>query len=792
MRLTLRTLLAYLDDILDPEDAREIAQKIEESEFASNLMHRTRDVIRRLRLAAPGLGERGQGFDPNTVAEYLDNTLPSDRVADFEKVCLESDVQLAEVASCHQILTMVLGEPAEVASASRERMYDLPALLAAKTVESSEAAAATAPPAAGDAAASVPVTPGGDGVKQSRPKPTIPDYLREPAPQRRRLLPGLATALLLVVIVVLGLAAGGLFEPGSWLATRLGMSRGTPAAGPMADATAKSGGKSEVAAPAKAPAPKPEVAATRSDTPEPLAAKPAPVAAEVKAKPAVVAETTPPAAAKPVLPIAPAPAAPVAPTPASGAQKPAPAPVVEMPAAKADMQPAPAAATPGPEKLAPTAEPARLPTVPMADAKTPVNPLRIPGTEKAQPTPAPDAGAPKTSPSESAEAAPLPPERLGRLALDRQVLVQYDRASGIWTRMGAEAALTSAHPILSLPPYQPILVLTGVTVQLMGGTQLELLPTNPQGIPGLRIRYGRVVVRAVGEAKARLRLEVGPRVGTITLKNAESSLGIALSQTRVPGADPEKAPGSLVADLYALNGDFAWEEGDGKAPVVLAAPAVLRVDSGSPREAGVVTDPPKWAGGEEISWLDRSASSLMELEIKPNRPVSLSLRELTNHRRAEVASLAARGLGFLDEFDPMVAALNAPEQRATWDDFMRALQQAVARGPDCAAKVRQAFEQRYPNFADKLYRMLWGYTPQDLEGGHGATLVGYLDHEQLVFRVMAFYNLEKLTGLKFNYRPQDPTLKRQSAVSRWRERLQSGSLFSRPPEKTHKPERTGL
>ena len=125
MRLTLRTLLAYLDDLLDEQQAAEIEEKIESSPRASELVHRVRNTIGQIRLDAPELNGKSLADDPNTVAEYLDNTLSPDQVPDFERVCLESDVHLGEVSACHQVLTLVLAEPANVQANLRNRIHSL-------------------------------------------------------------------------------------------------------------------------------------------------------------------------------------------------------------------------------------------------------------------------------------------------------------------------------------------------------------------------------------------------------------------------------------------------------------------------------------------------------------------------------------------------------------------------------------------------------------------------------------------------------------------------------------------
>src|SRR5947208_15254103 len=103
MRLTLRTLLAWLDDTLSPSEVREVGKRVSESPFAKELVEKIHRVTRQRRLTVPPR-TGPDAIDPNIVAGYLDNELEPELVAEVEKKCLTSDVHLAEVASVHQIL----------------------------------------------------------------------------------------------------------------------------------------------------------------------------------------------------------------------------------------------------------------------------------------------------------------------------------------------------------------------------------------------------------------------------------------------------------------------------------------------------------------------------------------------------------------------------------------------------------------------------------------------------------------------------------------------------------------
>ncbi len=749
MRLTLRTLLAYMDDILEPDDSQAIGKKIEESEFASGLLQRARDVMQRLRLAAPEVTDGEKGLDPNTVAEYLDNTLGSDRVADFEKVCLESDVHLAEVAASHQILTLVLGEPAEVDPAGRERMYRLPDQLA----QQAEDRAAQPAAAASSVTAPSPPVDADPGARRNRP--TVPAYLREAPPkQPRRRLPVMAVLLMTVLLAVGLLAALGQLNQ---VAQFLGI--GADDAQPVAQAPTDSATEEteEQALPPVEPT-----------QPDPEAVDPAKTDAPVKT-PAEQPTAEPPA----VDPTATAPAE-------------TPAPQEGMTAAGQPVAPAVPPVRPEPGKL-PEGDAAKLPpetkpatvtppaTTPAAAAPTEVA-MRPegakPAVEKPGSSPVPD------------EPPAAPPVPVGKFVSDSEVLLQFDSKSAAWLRMPTGAGVLPQYELLALPTYRPIIALSAeIELTLLGGTQVALQPADRDGVVGLTVRYGRCVLHANGSKDSRLRLRVGDRTGVLTFRGGKSALGVEVSRPLLADRDPETEPAEEMVDLYAISGRLLWKADGSDRPMEFDALARLKLNGQSPEPAAALRELPKWTVSDEVGLLDRRAAGTLNQELKVDRPVSLTLRELIDHRQREVRWLAMRCLGHVGEFDPMTSALNDPAQKLLWPDYIEHLQSALSRGPEAAVQMRRDLQKDYREATPEMFRLLRGFSKEDLATDKAGMLVEGLNHDLLAVRVLSFWNLKRLTGLGLYYQPEATAAKRRQAVQKWTERIESGQLGGKPAAK---------
>jgi len=756
MRLTLRNLLAYMDDILEPDDAQELGKRIEENQTATTLMHRIRDVIRRLRLGAPSVGEQRSGLDANTVAEYLDHTMPPDRVPDFEKVCLESDMHLAEVASCHQILTLVLGEPAEVDPVSRQKMYQLPDLVAAQVKAAQEAAATTTPEMIvgnGDAALAEPKEP------QRRAKPAVPDYLRQEAETRRRrwsIATTLAVVAALIVVAIVIAQRIGVAPRMTWLSGQGAAPQGVVAPSPPERPAVPGAGDESGLPTGPGAAPEAEEPADDSTGPAEEAAAPE---RESSAK-SDEARPEPPAD-KGVMPKA--------------ESEPAEKPVTDLAKEKPGDEPGPPS-KPEVDQVASLPKPSGLVQPPLGPAE-------------------------KTEPA-AADTPPLPPERVGQYISPKEILLKIDGDPSTWTRLADQAILGAGTRCLSLPTYRPVVLMAeDVHLQLVDATRVAFLPNDPQSeakIPGVAVEDGRVVITTERNAQARLRVQAGARKGTIQFAEVPATVAIVVDRQGVAGLDPETQPAPLAAYLFVTRGKIVWQE-DAAAGTAVAVDAKTQISLADVQAKPVAaTELPRWIDASTISLLDQRASGTVERElaVKPGG-VLVALRELADHRQKEVRWLALRSLGALGDFELLVAALDDPKQKALWPVYLEELQGAVARGPVSAAQVRTAFERVYSAAArgagqqadgTLLYELLWRYQVPELTAADAARLVEYLDHKTLAVRVLAFADLKRITNRGLYYEPEETAAKREPAVQKWKERLKaSPTLKLRETETGEEP-----
>jgi hypothetical protein len=765
MRLTLRTLLAHLDGVqIDSEESTELAKKIEESDFVRNLVQRIRTTMVRPRLPGPKIDGQGLGHDANTVAAYLDNTLPQDRMPDFEKICLESDILLAEVGACHQVLSLVLQQPAKVPPRLRDRVYRIGDLGKPVVPESHEpgkeppvAPPVVEPPAA-QAISSAVVSEKPEPHKAEPRKHEIPDYLRETQslgwkPLALTVLAGFLLAAVLLRLMgpfdanhpILGALAG----PRQVAQTdTVPADRNETASDSEEPVSPESGETADVEAINKAP----------TSTGETEAVSPA----EVTSK-----EQRQEVAAPPIAPVA-------------GAAASAGSSAVASENAATAVPPS--AADPSPDVSPKEAPETNVASTPPTSAEAPVASAKSKTGDMSPTSPTTEEPIPAAILAKAPSIEPVPPQQppapadLGRFISEREVLARLQEGTSGWVRLPTNQPLGVGDQLLALPAFRPkISLASGMQITLSGGTQVQLLAPSKEDAAHLGLSFGRVIIVPVAGGGS-VRFDFWGRQGVATFTDATAVMAVQLRQYRSPGVNPEAGLAHRMVEIFADGGSLIWNE-DGHPEQLINTGETFAFLDDTRGGVSPTDQKPAWIDGGEVDGRDQLASQEMERLLTLERPLSLSLLELAEHRKSEVKSLAVRTLGYLDLFEGFVNVFSDPGQSSHWDDHFNELQRVLARSPQTAAEVRIAYEKiRGRPLALELYRLLWSYSPEDLAGGDAEKLVAYLSHESLDVRVLAIENLRRITGATHLYRPEVTEVRRRTPVQRWRDSLTSGEI----------------
>ena len=721
MRLTLRTMLAYMDNVLEPNESEELGRKIRESKFAGDLVQQIRTVTSKVRMDAPKLDGKGMGHDANTVSEYLDSALPQDRVGDFERVCLESNKHLAEVAGCHQILTLVLGKPADVPDGLRERIYSL---------GHAEADLEAPPVAAAKPKAKAPTKAASNGHPAivTRTAGNVPDYLRVGRSGSVWQFLGTLAAVFLLAALVLRLM--GPFNSSHPVLALFN--------GPTTVADANQSTATTSVAP---PTVTPSTVTPTNPSDRPVADEQPAASAATGSQGEAASKSGESTASQPQPPVA----------PVSTPSEPGPDPA--KPIAATESEPKPPAIPPVPD---------------------------VPAIAADEPKPKPLPNGPDVPKPEAPKPEPVAMD-VGRFLSDEHVLAHQVKDDGIWLRVPARSVLSAGERLISLPAFRPQIALaSGVQVTFAGESAVQLSEPMEKDSSRMKVDYGRLLLVTVGAAGAQVELDLGGLRGVVTLVDADSAVAISVKKFLPPGTDPDSMPPFPVVEIFNTYGRVTWEESD--QPRVEIPTGQVRIYAGgdAPDNYGPFASP-DWIDPKSILPIDRESQIVLERLLVEDKALNLSLAEALEHRQVNVRSLAARCLAVLGEFEPILNELNDPRQQAFWSGEFATLRSCIQRGPEAAARLKDALARSRPDQAPELYRLLWGYSEDQLAKDEAVTLVKLLESDQMDVRVLAIQNLVAITGAMEFYRAEKKPEDVRAAIQAWRTRLGRKTITYKVP-----------
>lgn len=893
MRLTLRTLLAYLDTTLDPADAQILRSKLEQSGFATQLVQNIRASLAAKNLSAPAPDSVHPVEEPNMMSDFLDSTLSPEQIAEVEKACLESLPHLAEAAACHQILTMVLGRPAGVSEDLKNRIYSMvdehgnvkPSPPVSSQLEESKPGVAfgSAPPVTGEIGprfsnidvgensvsalnpADVPTSVDAKSELSSDDQPTIglteaaamesagpsqqtqdhvsssasaPTHIRPtpPAPADKIQPVGADDSGVFEAANILreqsqqfaeaGTAlddaepfAGNLplkeLERSDFYEGSVRPSRITPWLVSLALVGALLFAISQIFAPLLNPkvAQKEEEKASDSLNEIPLNPNETSdqetqtaVAAELDANPSADAAKSNSGTPKPTVPSpksdaadatgtdlaetmpdeldatqsetpdtenedSESVAAPEASTPAASTPEEMIAMIPKVASESVGALPAaPSKADLPNDKSAPTMDSAegQIATDTMNESETPVGVGDDPGMEPEQPA-----------------------ERIQVATLNSESVFFATRSQDKpWILAAPASALMSGDTLVCGPEFRAELSVAAdpdCKLTLVGPTQLTLVQQENE--LAIVPSFGKGLIQ-VPQAGKTLQFVIDEQSLNLTVESDSTTVAFALNRKRELGDDPNVPQNhTATVQLLALAGKFTVNAAENEFTLGNSQQTRIEISEtgfqvGEPEKFDTM---PSWCDPESDTGTLESdaAADLLEL-IRTDEADSLllSLKVALGFRRNEVAALAGKTMLAMDDASAYFGVdglLSNPKQRLYWASHLSAIRAMVDRSAESAQAVRTAIAGQNQAIddadGDTLFRLLVGYSADQLSNGGDAELVEGLESASVPVRVLASEHLREISGTTLFFKPEETVeARREEIIKKWKVRLRKEAI----------------
>jgi len=269
-------------------------------------------------------------------------------------------------------------------------------------------------------------------------------------------------------------------------------------------------------------------------------------------------------------------------------------------------------------------------------------------------------------------------------------------------------------------------------------------------------------------------IRAGERDAKLTFVNADAAVALEVEQFQLTGLDPSSELPHVRATLSVTSGQVTWQEAGGSAVMLDAGQQLQMLDE----DAAAVTTvaAPNWIKSSDISDIDRRASATMEPLLTEGSPVEIKLEELCDDTRVEIRSLAMRSLASLERFESILAAFKDDRLKSYWSQHLDQVRSSLGRGAPIAAEIRAAAVRASGAEGESLYRLLWGYNPEQLKSGGAKHLVDTLKHASMDQRVVAANTLRQITGKTQGYHPHLPEARRRTAERQWEQSLLAGEI----------------